>query len=155
MERDGRLQAGRAELLQARVQLQEKDDELITAYQRLTEACQQRSAVRAALIGTQTELAATSAELDAWTHEIATFQTELAEMVSYSLALPCSARGGSCCCNLTKHVILMSKEFIPLCSRPMKINSIALRMGRPQQMPNCRVEDHPRLLHLEGLQRET
>ncbi|BDA45628.1 hypothetical protein COCOBI_07-4150 [Coccomyxa sp. Obi] len=80
VERDGRLQAGRAELLQARMELQEKDEELVTAYQRLTEACQQRSAVRAALIGTQTELAATSAELDAWTHEIATFQTELAEM---------------------------------------------------------------------------
>lgn len=85
VERDGRLQAGRAELLQARMQLQEKDEELVTAYQRLTEACQQRSAVRAALIGTQTELAATSAELDAWTHEIATFQTELAEMVGYPL----------------------------------------------------------------------
>lgn len=95
VERDGRLQAGRAELLQARMQLQEKDEELVTAYQRLTEACQQRSAVRAALIGTQTELAATSAELDAWTHELATFQTELADMVRYYFALPSFAQMGT------------------------------------------------------------
>lgn len=83
LERDGRLQSSKVELLQARMEVQDKDEELVSAYQRLTEACQQRSAVRAALIGTQTELAATSAELDAWTHEIATFQTELAELVSF------------------------------------------------------------------------
>ncbi len=87
MERDGRLQANNAELLHARMELQEKDEELVSAYHRLTEACQQRSAVRAALIGTQTELAATSAELDAWTHEIASFQTELAELVSFVMPI--------------------------------------------------------------------
>jgi hypothetical protein len=38
------------------------------------QACQQRSSVRAALIGTQTELAEAAAELDAWTHELAAFQ---------------------------------------------------------------------------------
>ena len=34
----------------------------------------ERSDVRGALIGTQTELAETQAELDAWTHELDSFQ---------------------------------------------------------------------------------
>ena len=43
-------------------------------YKRLSEACRERSDVRGALIGTQAELAETQAELDAWTHELDSFQ---------------------------------------------------------------------------------
>lgn len=78
MDRDARLQSSKAELVQARRDLQEKDEELRSAYAHMTKACEQRAAVRAALIGTQTELAETQAELDAWTHELATFQEDMA-----------------------------------------------------------------------------
>ena len=50
------------------------------------QACQQRSSVRAALIGTQTELAEAAAELEAWTHELAAFQ-DIVDAVSYSALL--------------------------------------------------------------------
>ena len=56
---------------------QDKDEELQTVYRRLSEACKERSDVRSALIGTQSELAETQAELDAWTHELDSFQQVL------------------------------------------------------------------------------
>ena len=54
--------------------MQDKDEELQGNYKRLSEASKERSDVRGALIGTQTELAETQAELDAWTHELDSFQ---------------------------------------------------------------------------------
>ncbi len=54
--------------------MQDKDEELQTIYRRLSEASKERSDVRSALIGTQSELAETQAELDAWTHELNSFQ---------------------------------------------------------------------------------
>ena len=57
--------------------VQDKDEELQTVYRRLSEACKERSDVRSALIGTQSELAETQAELDAWTHELDSFQQVL------------------------------------------------------------------------------
>ena len=54
--------------------MQDKDEELQGVYKRLSEASKERSDVRGALIGTQTELAETQAELDAWTHELDSFQ---------------------------------------------------------------------------------
>lgn len=57
--------------------MQDKDEELQTIYRRLSEACKERSDVRSALIGTQSELAETQAELDAWTHELDSFQQVL------------------------------------------------------------------------------
>ena len=53
--------------------MQNKDEELQTVYKRLSEACKERSDMRGTLIGTQTELAETQAELDAWTHELESF----------------------------------------------------------------------------------
>ena len=52
------------------------------------QACQQRSSVRAALIGTQTELAEAAAELEAWTHEMAAFQ-DIVDAVSSALLCLC------------------------------------------------------------------
>ena len=57
--------------------MQDKDEELQTIYRRLSEASRERSDVRSALIGTQSELAETQAELDAWTHELDSFQQVL------------------------------------------------------------------------------
>lgn len=151
VERDGRLQAGRAELLQARMELQEKDEELVLAYQRLTEACQQRSSVRAALIGTQTELAATSAELDAWTHELATFQTELAEMVSYleSTSVHLHRLRIPCCGSQTIQIVA-STDCTALWSRLLRSHLTALKMERPEQMLSRPMERHQELRHLES-----
>jgi septal ring factor EnvC (AmiA/AmiB activator) len=106
MDRDARLQASKAELLQARRDLQDKDEELQSAYSRLTQACEQRAAVRATLIGTQTELAETQLELDAWTHELATFQQDLADSLvsTYTILLRVVPR---CLCSLYAILLLL------------------------------------------------
>ena len=66
---------------------QDKDEELQTIYRRLSEASKERSDVRSALIGTQSELAETQAELDAWTHELNSFQQVQSRHVSASKLL--------------------------------------------------------------------
>ena len=71
--------------------MQDKDEELQGVYKRLSEASKERSDVRGALIGTQTELAETQAELDAWTHELDSFQqVGTSPSKSFSIVYGCS-----------------------------------------------------------------
>jgi len=59
--------AARSELVDARVQIQEKDVALQTALEQLTCAAKERSKLRQDLIGAQTELMETRGEIERWT----------------------------------------------------------------------------------------
>ena len=95
--------------------MQDKDEELQSVYKRLSEACKERSDVRGALIGTQTELAETQAELDAWTHELDSFQQVGLAPSKWSGTMKGCSYGSAChhllaICEVSFHFAIDSPE---------------------------------------------
>jgi len=66
-QKEMQVVAARSELVDARVQLQEKDGALQSALEQLTSAARERSQLRKDLIGAQTELMETRGEIERWT----------------------------------------------------------------------------------------